>query len=201
MSWITVIWSMVASACLTLGLVHGLAWWGRRVAWPNPQHRPENRGCIVTDLRMPDMSGLELQSALARSDNPLPIVFLTGHGDIPTSVHTIERGAEDFLTKPVRKEELFAAVERALAQDATTFEHKAHQRELRLQFEMLTPGERQVLRHVLAGKLNKEIAADLGAPESTIKAHRASIMNKLHVQPPAELGRITQELGSALRNV
>ncbi len=128
---------------------------------------------------------------------PLPIVFLTGHGDIPTSVHAMKAGAEDFLTKPPRKEDLLAAVARALARDAAAFEKDAHQRELHQRFESLTPREREVLTHVVAGKLNKEIAADLGAAESTIKAHRASIMEKLQAHSPAELGRITQELGSS----
>jgi RNA polymerase sigma factor (sigma-70 family) len=160
------------------------------------QHQSMNRGCVVADLRMPGPSGLDLQSALARSGNPLPVVFLTGHGDIPTSVHAMKGGAEDFLTKPPRKEDLLAAVERALARDAAAFEQQAHQRELRQRFESLTPREREVLTHVVAGKLNKEIAADLGAAEGTIKAHRASIMEKLQVHSPTELGRITQELGS-----
>jgi RNA polymerase sigma factor (sigma-70 family) len=160
------------------------------------RHQSTNRGCVVADLRMPGPSGLDLQSALARSGNPLPIVFLTGHGDIPTSVHAMKAGAEDFLTKPPRKEDLLAAVERALARDAAAFEKDARQRELRQRFESLTPREREVLTHVVTGKLNKEIAADLGAAEGTIKAHRASIMEKLQAHSPAELGRITQELGS-----
>jgi RNA polymerase sigma factor (sigma-70 family) len=147
---------------------------------------------------MPAMSGLELQSELARSGNPLPVIFLTGNGDIPTSVQAMKRGADDFLTKPVLKTELLAAVERALAHDATQFEQQAHQRDLQQHFDTLTPREREVLTHVIAGKLNKEIAADLGAAEGTIKAHRASIMNKLRAQTPAELGRVSQELGSIL---
>jgi len=160
------------------------------------RHQPTNRGCVVADLRMPGPSGLDLQSALARSGNPLPVVFLTGHGDIPTSVHAMKAGAEDFLTKPPRKEDLLAAVARALTRDAAAFEKDAHQRELHERFASLTPREREILTHVVAGKLNKEIAADLGAAESTIKAHRASIMEKLQAHSPAELGRITQELGS-----
>ena len=164
------------------------------------QHRPQARGCVVADLRMPDVSGLELQAALARSGNPLPVIFLTGHGDIPTSVHAMQRGAEDFLTKPVKKEDLFRAVERALAHDAAAFEQHAHQRELQQQIEMLTAREREVLSQVIAGKLNKEIAASLGAAERTIKAHRASIMEKLQVHSPAELGRIAQEAGFGASN-
>ena len=161
------------------------------------QHQSMNRGCVVADLRMPGPSGLDLQSALARSGNSLPVVFLTGHGDIPTSVHAMKDGAEDFLTKPPRKEDLLAAVQRALARDAIASEKHAHQGELRQRFESLTPREREVLTHVVAGKLNKEIAADLGAAEGTIKAHRASIMEKLQAHSPADLGRITHELRSS----
>ena len=166
------------------------------LAW----HQPHHRGCVVADLHMPVLSGLALQSALAHSGNPLPVIFLTGHGDIPTSVQAMKRGAEDFLTKPVQKEKLLAAVTRALASDAAAFAQRGHQRELQQRFELLTPREREVLTRITAGKLNKEIAADLGAAESTIKAHRASIMEKMQVHSPAELGRITQELGSQSRN-
>jgi two-component system response regulator FixJ len=159
------------------------------------QHQPTDRGCVVADLRMPGPSGLDLQSALARSGNPLPVVFLTGHGDIPTSVHAMRGGAEDFLTKPPRKEDLLAAVERALARDAAAFEKQAHQRELHERFQSLTQHEREVLTHVIDGKLNKEIAADLGASERTIKFRRARIMEKMQAQSPAELGRLAQEAG------
>jgi len=164
------------------------------------RHQPTNRGCVVADLQMPGTSGLELQAALARSGNPLPVIFLTGHGDIPTSVQAMKFGAEDFLTKPPRKEALLAAVKRALARDAAAFEKQVKQRKLQQQFASLTPREREVLEQVIAGKLNKEIAATLAAAEGTIKAHRASIMEKLQVGSPAELGRVTQELGLFLRN-
>jgi FixJ family two-component response regulator len=160
------------------------------------RHRADSRGCVIADLRMPVMNGLELQMALARSGNPLPVIFLTGHGDIPTSVHAMKRGAEDFLTKPPQKERLLPAIERALASDAAAFARQAQQRELRRQFELLTPREREVLDQIAAGKLNKQIAADLGAAENTIKAHRANIMEKFQVRSPVELGRITQELAS-----
>ena len=167
------------------------------LAW----HQPQHRGCVIADLRMPGMDGLDLQSALARSGNPLPVIFLTGHGDIPTSVHAIKGGAEDFLTKPVQKEKLLPAVERAMANDAAASQQSAHRMELQRHFELLTPREREVLDRIAAGKLNKEIAAALGTSESTIKAHRASIMEKLHVHTSAELGRVTHELGSIQRTV
>lgn len=160
------------------------------------RHQPSDRGCVLADLRMPHMSGLELQAALARSGHPLPVIFLTAHGDIPTSVQAIKGGAEDFLTKPVQKEKLLAAVQRALAQDAATFRQDARQRELQRQFDLLTAREREVLALVITGKLNKIIASELGAAEGTIKAHRASIMEKFQVHSPVELGRLAQELGA-----
>jgi len=163
-------------------------------------HQPSHRGCVIADLRMLPMNGLELQAALARSGNPLPIIFLTAHGDIPTSVHAMKGGAEDFLTKPVQKEKLLAAVQRALATDAASFEQDARRRELQRRFDLLTTREREVLALVTVGKLNKEIAAELGAAESTIKVHRVSIMEKLAAHSPAELGSIAQELGSFSRN-
>lgn len=167
------------------------------LAW----HQPQHRGCVVADLHMPVMSGLDLQSALAHSGNPLPVIFLTGRGDIPTSVQAIKSGAEDFLTKPVQHEKLLPAVERALANDAAAFQQQAHRRELQRHFELLTPREREVLNQIAAGKLNKEIAAELGAAESTIKKHRGNIMEKMQVHSPAELGRITQELGSSSQDL
>jgi FixJ family two-component response regulator len=158
-------------------------------------------GCAIVDLQMPGLSGLELQDALAKVENPLPLVFLTGHGDIPTSVRAMRCGAEDFLTKPVKKQALFDAVERALARDARAREQRARQRELRARLNTLTPREREVLAHVLSGQLNKQIAGDLGASERTIKAHRANIMAKLEVQSVAELVRLAQEAGvSAISN-
>lgn len=165
------------------------------------RHQPSVRGCVLADLRMPHMSGLELQAALVRSGHPLPVIFLTAHGDIPTSVHAMKGGAEDFLTKPVQKDRLLTAVQRALAQDAATFRQDARRRELKRQFDILTPREREVLALVITGKLNKEIAGELGAAEGTIKAHRASIMEKFQVHSPVELGRLTQELGALGRKV
>ncbi len=151
-------------------------------------------GCAVVDLQMPGLGGLELQDALMKMDNALPLIFLTGHGDIPTSVHAMRQGAEDFLTKPVKKQALFDAVQRALARDAKERAQRARQRELRARFDALTPREREVLAHVLSGQLNKQVAGDLGTSERTIKAHRANIMAKLEVQSMAELARLAQEV-------
>lgn len=152
-------------------------------------------GCVLVDLHMPGPSGLDLQEALAKTEHPLPVIFLTGHGDIPTSVHAMREGAEDFLTKPVKKGPLFAAIERALARDAQEREQRARRRELRTRFDALTPREHEVLAHVLTGQLNKQIAGDLDASERTIKAHRANLMAKLQVQSVAELAHLAHEAG------
>jgi FixJ family two-component response regulator len=152
-------------------------------------------GCILLDLRMPGASGLDLQESLARMDERLPIIFLTGHGDIPASVRAMKAGAVDFLTKPVRREALIRAVQNAFDVDAKGRAARAVSRELQNRYANLTPREREVLAHVVGGKLNKQIAFDLGTVERTIKAHRASIMEKLGVQSVAELVRLAQELG------
>ena len=152
-------------------------------------------GCVIVDLQMPGLSGLELQEALTKVDNPLPLIFLTGHGNIPTSVRAMRQGAEDFLTKPVKKQDLFDAVRRALARDAKEREQRARRQALRARFDALTPREREVLTHVLSGQLNKQIAGDLGASERTIKAHRANIMAKLRVRSVAELAHLAHEAG------
>ena len=152
-------------------------------------------GCVLLDLHMPGPSGLDLQQALAKAEHPLPVIFLTGHGDIPISVQAMREGAEDFLTKPVKKEALFAAIERALARDAQERERRARRRELRARFDTLTPREHEVLAHVLSGQLNKQVAGDLGTSERTIKAHRANLMTKLQVQSVAELAHLAHEAG------
>jgi FixJ family two-component response regulator len=157
--------------------------------------RPDAPGCVLLDLHMPGPGGLELQAALAKVDHPIPVIFLTGHGDIPTSVHAIREGAEDFLTKPANRKVLFAAIERALARDAREREQRARHREVQALFDTLTPREREVLTHVLSGQLNKQIAGDLDAAERTIKAHRANLMAKLRVQSVAELTRLAHEAG------
>jgi len=144
---------------------------------------------------MPRRSGLDLQAALASARDTIPIIFLTGQGDIPSSVHAIKQGAEDFLTKPVKKGILFSAVERALARYAKERECFDRKSALRALFDTLTPREHEVLDHVLTGQLNKQIASDLGTSERTIKAHRANIMSKLQVRSIAELVRLAQESG------
>ena len=147
-------------------------------------------GCVVADLQMPEMNGLDLQSALARTRNPLPTLFLTGQGDIPSSVRAMRGGAEDFLEKSAPKEKLVDAVKRALAR-----EERARQRELRARFDALSERELEVLGHVVQGRLNKQIADDLGIHERTVKLHRTAITMKLGVPSVAELTRLTLDAG------
>ena len=136
-------------------------------------------GCVLADVRMPGMTGLELQAALAQSDNPLPILMLTGYGDIPSSVRAMRDGAEDYLEKTAPHEQLLAAVNRALARDVREREVRARQREVRALFAALSPRELEVLGHVVRGRLNKQIAGDLGIHERTVKLHRTAITTKL----------------------
>jgi FixJ family two-component response regulator len=155
-------------------------------------------GCIVLDVRMPGPSGLELQEALARLEVRLPIVFLTGHGDIPMSVRAMKAGAVDFLTKPVSREALLGAVRAALARDAEARAAHARLDELRARYESLTPREREVFAGVVAGKLNKQIAFELGTAERTIKAHRAQVMAMMQVASVAELVQMAEQLRPSL---
>ena len=152
-------------------------------------------GCIVADLRMPGMTGLELQQALVSRANVLPVVFLTGEGDIPTTVMAMRQGAEDFLTKTAPKEELFAAIDRAIARNARQRDDSARRRALQDRVSILTPREFGVLRQVVEGRLNKQIAADLGITERTVKLHRTALTNKLQVRSVAELTRLVQAAG------
>jgi len=154
-----------------------------------------NPGCILLDLRLPGASGFDLQQSLAAQEDRLPIIFLTGHGDIPASVRAMKAGAVDFLTKPVQRETLLRAVQSALERDAAERKTRAILRELRARYETLTAREREVLAHVVSGKLNKQIGFALGTSERTIKAHRASIMDKLDVHSVAQLTRMARDLG------
>ena len=149
-------------------------------------------GCVLVDLHMPGPSGLDLQQALVKAEHPLPVIFLTGHGDIPISVQAMRGGAEDFLTKPVKKDLLFAAIERALARDARERIARAERREWRARYDTLTPREREVMALVVAGKPNKQIADELGTVERTVKAHRAQAMEKMQVASLAELVRAAE---------
>lgn len=152
-------------------------------------------GCVLADLQMPGMNGLDLQLALAQTLNPLPILFLTGHGDIPSTVRAMRGGAEDFLEKRAPREKILDAVNRSLARNACERESRARQGELRAQFEALSKRELEVLAHVVQGRLNKQIAADLGIHERTVKLHRTAVTTKLGVQSVAELTRVTLQAG------
>jgi FixJ family two-component response regulator len=156
---------------------------------------PDSAGCVILDMRLPDQSGLELQAALTERDVPLPIIFMTGFGEIPDTVRAIQHGAIDFLTKPVDGDVLIAAVSRALAKDEASRVVRAHRQNLRRRYERLTPREREVFLHLIRGQLNKQVAADLDITERTIKLHRASIFDKLEVDSMAEMARLAADLG------
>jgi len=153
-------------------------------------------GCIIADLHMPGLSGMDLQEALAKEGHKLPIIFLSGQGDIPTSVQAIRRGAEDFLTKCAPKEELLNAVNRAINRDAHERAERERLEALRARLATLTLREHEVLQHVVQGKLNKQIAFDLSIHERTVKYHRTSIMTKLNAFSSAELTKLWIEAGT-----
>lgn len=159
------------------------------------QLSPEMSGCIVADLQMPGMDGLKLQQALAKTTNPLPIIFLTGQGDIPSTVSAMRSGAEDFLTKRAPKEDLLAAVGRALERDRTERIKRGRLDDLRRRLDALSERELEILSHVVRGKMNKEIAADLNINERTVKLHRTNITRKLKVHSVAELTSLAAEAG------
>jgi len=156
---------------------------------------PEMRGCLVLDLQMPGLNGLELQEHLAGAGIVMPIIFLTGEGDIPTSVRAMRRGAEDFLTKRAPGNELLAAIDRALAREARERRHQGRLDELRRRFATLSERETEVLGYVVRGRLNKQIAAALGINERTVKLHRTNITRKMQMQSVAELTRSAKEAG------
>ena len=161
------------------------------------QHRrnsPDTPGCAIVDLQLPGLNGLDLQENLRQENEPLPVIFLTGHGDVQSSVRAMKHDAVDFLTKPVCADDLMTAVRCAVAADAKAREARLEKRELLARYEKLTPREREVLALVVRGLLNKQIAFELGTVERTIKAHRAQVMAKMRVQSVAELVRITGHL-------
>ena len=152
-------------------------------------------GCILLDVRMPGLNGLELQEALAAADQQLPIVFITGYGDVPMSVRAMKAGAEDFLPKPFDDEELLKAVARALNKSQREQNERTEAVEIRRRLSSLTPREREVLCHVVAGQLNKQIAVDLSIAEKTIKVHRARVMEKMGASSLAGLVAMTARIG------
>ena len=156
--------------------------------------RPEGPACLVLDVRLPGQSGLELQRELAGAKRQLPIIFITGHGDIPMSVQAMKGGAIEFLTKPFREQDLLDAIQLGHARDRAQLEEQRATTELKVRFETLTPREREVMAHVVSGRLNKQIAADLGVSEITIKVHRGQVMRKMRAPSLPDLARMADQL-------
>jgi FixJ family two-component response regulator len=168
-------------------------------AFASPQeflehYDPDAPGCLVLDLKMRG-NGFGLQRILREKGSRRPIIFLTGHGDVPKSVQALKGGAVDFLTKPVNDKDLLAAVRVAIEKDRTLRQEQAELSEIRARLSKLTRREREVLEYVVAGKLNKQIAVDLGIAEQTVKVHRARVMEKMKVDSVAELVRLTERCG------
>jgi FixJ family two-component response regulator len=157
--------------------------------------RPERPACLVLDVRMPGLSGMDLQHELTQAGIRIPIIFITAHGDIPMSVRAMKSGAAEFLTKPFRSRTLLDAVRAAIEQDRSVRKSRSEIEELRGRYKHLTPREREVLPLVAAGLLNKQVASELATTERTIKFHRAHIMQKAHAESLADLVRMVEKLG------
>jgi FixJ family two-component response regulator len=156
--------------------------------------RPEVPGCVVLDVRLPGLSGLDLQKRMAEADMEIPIIFITGHGDIPMTVQAMKAGAVEFLTKPFREQDLLDAIQQALERDRQTREQRAEIEGLRRRSASLTPREREVMALMVAGLLNKQIAGELGASETTVKIHRHNVMEKMGAGSLADLVRMADKL-------
>jgi FixJ family two-component response regulator len=161
--------------------------------------RAEAPACLVLDVRLPDGSGLDLPEELRNLDVPLPVIFITGHGTIPISVRAMKSGALEFLTKPFRDEDLLGAIDVALDRDRTARVDRSEMADARHRIERLTPREHEVLELVVAGKMNKQIAAQLGTAEQTVKQHRGRVMRKLQVDSVAELVRLVERASGQSR--
>jgi FixJ family two-component response regulator len=156
--------------------------------------RPNGAACLVLDVRLPGKSGLDFQRELAATHSKLPIIFITGHGDIPMSVQAMKGGAVEFLTKPFRDQDMLDAIALGLARDRASREHETARAELKRSFEMLTSREREIMTHVVRGRLSKQIAADIGVSEVTVKVHRSNMMRKMRAASLPELGRMADKL-------
>ena len=157
--------------------------------------RPDVPACLVLDVRLRGLSGLDLQKRMAEAKIEVPIIFITGYGDIPMTVQAMKAGAVEFLTKPFRNQELLDAIQQALERDRTTREQRAKNEELHTRYDSLTPREREVMTLVVAGLLNKQIAGELGTSETTVKNHRHQIMEKMGADSLAELVKMAYNLG------
>jgi len=156
--------------------------------------RPDLPSCLVLDVRLPGLSGLDLQKRTTDAGMEIPIIFITGHGDVPMSVHAIKAGAVEFLTKPFRDQDLLDAIQQALERDRKARDQRAAVEELRRRFASLTAREREVMKHVVAGLLNKQIGAELGTSETTVKIHRHQVMEKMGASSLPELVRMADRL-------
>jgi len=159
------------------------------------RHASEAPSCLVLDLQLPGLSGLDLQKRMAEVDLEIPIVFLTGHGDIPASVQAMKAGAIEFLTKPVEEDDLLRAIQEAIEFDRLTRRQHAEIHDLQSRYETLTTREREVMQHVISGLLNKQVAAELNITEFTVKIHRGQVMRKMHADSLADLVRMADNLG------
>jgi FixJ family two-component response regulator len=158
------------------------------------QGRPSSPACLVLDVQLPGLSGLDLQRELTNSGIQLPIIFITGHGDIPMTVRAMKGGAVEFLTKPFRATQLLSAIRAALERDRTMLKQQIEAAQLHHRYDLLTPREREVLALLVTGLLNKQIAGELATTERTIKFHRANIMRKMEAESVAELVKMAQKL-------
>jgi len=159
------------------------------------RRHPNVPSCLVLDVRLPELSGLDFQAELAKNGIQIPIIFITGHGDIPMSVRAMKAGAVEFLTKPVREQDLLDAIQLALERDRARRGQEATVAELRANLETLTPREREVMAYVTAGLMNKQIAGEMGVTEITVKVHRGNLMRKMGARSLAELVRMADALG------